>query len=65
MNTVVSLDPLVSEFETEEQEKKYDAFFRSKVQRSIQDTTPNVSHDQAMLLVHQELRRRKEERATH
>ena len=65
MNTVVSLDPLVSEFDTEEQEKKYDAFFRNKVQRSIQDTTPNVSHDQAMLLVQQELKRRKEERATH
>ena len=65
MNTTVLLDPLVSEFETEEQEKKYDAFFRSKVQRSIQDTTPNVSHDQAMLLVRQELKRRKEERATH
>ena len=65
MNTTVLLDPLVSEFETEEQEKSYDAFFRNKVQQSIKDTIPNVSHDQAMLLVRQELKRRKEERATH
>lgn len=65
MNTTVLLDPLISEFDTEEQEKSYDAFFRNKVQQSIKDTTPNVSHDQAMLLVRQELKRRKEERATH
>lgn len=65
MNTAVLLDPLVSEFDTEEQAQSYDAFFRAKVQQSLSDTHPNLSHDQAIAMVHQELERRKNNRANH
>ena len=46
MNTVLS--PLVSEFETEEQEASYTAWLKAKVQASLDDTRPSVPHDQVM-----------------
>lgn len=46
MNTVLS--PLVSEFETEEQEASYTAWLKAKVQASLDDTRPDVPHDQVM-----------------
>ena len=42
MNTVLS--PLVSEFETEEQETSYDAWLKAKVQASLSDPRPNIPH---------------------
>lgn len=42
------LDPLVSEFETEEQAASYDRWFRAKVQAAIDDPRPSVPHDEAM-----------------
>ena len=42
------LDPLVSEFETEEQAASYDRWFRAKVQAAIDDPRPLVPHDEAM-----------------
>jgi hypothetical protein len=46
MNTVLS--PLVSEFETEEQEASYVAWLKAKVQASLGDPRPNIPHDQVM-----------------
>lgn len=46
MNTVLS--PLVSEFETEEQEASYIAWLKAKVQSSLDDPRPNIPHDQVM-----------------
>ena len=46
MNTVLS--PLVSEFETEEQEASYTAWLKAKVQASLDDPRPNIPHDQVM-----------------
>jgi len=46
MNTVLS--PLVSEFETEEQEASYVAWLKAKVQASLDDPRPNIPHDQVM-----------------
>lgn len=46
MNTVLS--PLVSEFETEEQEASYIAWLKAKVQASLDDPRPNIPHDQVM-----------------
>jgi hypothetical protein len=42
------LDPIVSEFETEEQAEEYDRWFRAKVQRSIDNPGRLTPHDQVM-----------------
>lgn len=42
------LSPLVSEFESEEQAARYDAWLRAKVQASVDDPRPNVPHDEVM-----------------
>ena len=42
------LSPIVSEFESEEQAASYDAWFRKKIQDSLDDDRPNVPHDQVM-----------------
>lgn len=42
------LDPRVSEFETQEQADSYDRWFRQKVQASLDDTRPDIPHDEAM-----------------
>ena len=46
MSTVLS--PLVSEFETEEQEASYTAWLKAKVQSSLDDPRPNIPHDEVM-----------------
>lgn len=48
MNTATTLDPRVSEFETQEQADSYDQWFRAKVQEAIDDPRPGVPHDQVM-----------------
>jgi hypothetical protein len=40
--------PLVSEFESEAQETSYTAWLNAKVQASLNDPRPSVSHDQVM-----------------
>ena len=42
------LNPIVSEFETEEQAAHYDRWFRAKVQASLDDPRPTIPHDQVM-----------------
>ena len=46
MNAV--LDPLVSEFETQEQADSYDRWFRSKVQEALDDARPAITHDEVV-----------------
>lgn len=46
MNAVLS--PMVSEFETVEQETGYDRWFRARVAASLADEQPVVPHDQVM-----------------
>lgn len=46
MTTVLS--PLVSEFETQEQEASYVAWIKAKVQASLDDPRPTIPHDQVM-----------------
>ena len=43
-----TLSPLVSEFETEEQEASYTAWLKAKVEASLKDPRPNIPHDQVM-----------------
>lgn len=42
------LDPIVSEFETQEQADQYDRWFRAKVQRSLDNPGQGLPHDQVM-----------------
>ena len=46
MNDV--LDPLVSEFKTDEAAANYDRWLRAKVQAAIDSKLPLVPHDQVM-----------------
>jgi hypothetical protein len=41
-------DPIVSEFDSPEEEAAYDAWFRKKVEASLADKRPPVPHDEAM-----------------
>lgn len=38
--------PIVSEFETEEQEANYTAWLRAKVEASLADPRPAIPHDE-------------------
>lgn len=42
------LDPIVSEFATDEAADSHDAWVRTKVSASLDDHRPNVPHDEAM-----------------
>jgi hypothetical protein len=42
------LDPLISEFETEEQAASYDRWFRKRVQASLDDPGESIPHDEVM-----------------
>lgn len=44
----LSLSPVTSEFETEEQEASYDRWFRAQVQASLDDDQPCLAHDAVM-----------------
>lgn len=45
---MAKLDPIVSEFATTEEAEAYDAWFRAKVQESLDDPRPPIPHDQAV-----------------
>jgi hypothetical protein len=51
------LDPIVSEFETEDQAASYDRWFRAKVQAAIDEPGKLVPHDEAMARVRETIRR--------
>lgn len=55
----IPLSPIASEFETEEQAASYDRWFRAKVQASIDDPRPSISHDEVMAEVERMLEERR------
>ena len=55
--------PIVSEFETEEQETHYDQWFRAKVEESLRSEKPRLPHDAAMAKVQAMLEERRKDRA--
>jgi hypothetical protein len=59
------LSPIVSEFETEEQEANYDLWFRAKVQEALHSESPRLPHDAAMAKVQTMLEDRRKARANH
>jgi len=42
------LDPLISEFETQEQADSYDRWFREQIRESLEDPRPSIPHDDVM-----------------
>jgi hypothetical protein len=46
MNAVLS--PLVSEFETEDQQASHAAWLNAKIQACLSDARPNIPHDQVI-----------------
>ena len=46
-----ALSPIVSEFDTVEQEASYDQWFRAKVEEALRSKKPRLSHDAAMAKV--------------
>ena len=42
------LDPIVSEFESDEDEAAYDAWFRAQVEAALASTAPRIPHEQVM-----------------
>lgn len=57
------LSPIVSEFETVEQEASYDQWFRAKVEEALQSEKPRLPHDAAMAKVQAMLEERRQTRA--
>lgn len=51
------LDPIISEFETEEQAEEYDRWFRAKVEAAMNDTRPGIPHDEAMARIDAAIKR--------
>jgi hypothetical protein len=60
----VPLSPIVSEFESEEQEASYDLWFRAKVAEALRSKKPLLPHDAAMTKVQAALEERRSSRAT-
>ena len=59
----VVFSPIVSEFETEEQEASYDLWFRAKVEEALHSEKPRLPHDAAMTKVAAMLEERRQTRA--
>ncbi|WP_110650639.1 stability determinant [Salinicola peritrichatus] len=57
------LDPIVSEFETQEQADSYDRWFRAKVQEALESDKPRLPHDEAMARVDRLIAERKRQHA--
>ena len=42
------LDPLISEFETQEEADAYDKWFREKIEEALKDDRPGIPHEDVM-----------------
>jgi hypothetical protein len=51
------LDPIISEFETQEEADAYDKWFRAKVQHALDNPGRLIPHDEAMAMVRETIRK--------
>lgn len=58
-----ALSPIVSEFETKEQETSYDQWFRAKVEEALHSEKPRLAHDAAVAKIQAMLEERRKARA--
>ena len=56
------LFPIVSHFDTEEEEASHDQWFRAKVEEAMRSGKPRLPHDAAMIKVQALLDERRKER---
>jgi len=63
MNATALLDPLISEFETEQEAESYDRWFRAKVHEAIHSPHPRIPHDEAMASIERIVAERRKARA--
>ena len=45
------LDPIVSEFDTEEEAEAYDKWFRAQVEAALKEKGPGIPHEEVMARV--------------
>jgi hypothetical protein len=45
---MAKLDPIISEFETQEDAEAYDKWFREQVEAALKEKGPGVPHDEVM-----------------
>lgn len=45
---MAKLDPIVSEFESDEAAEAYDVWFRAQVQEGLDSNEPGIPHEQVM-----------------
>ena len=50
-----TLDPIVSEFETQEHSNAYDIWFKTKVQEAMDSKKPRIPHDEVVKLMQERL----------
>ena len=53
---MAKLDPIVSEFETEEAAEAHDAWFRAQVEEALAETGPDIPHATVMARVRKSIR---------
>jgi len=61
----VPLSPIVSLFDTEQQEASHDQWFRAKVEEALHSEKPRLPHDAAMAKMQTMLEERRKARANH
>jgi hypothetical protein len=59
-----ALSPIVSEFDTQEQEANYTLWLKAKVQASLDDSRPKIPHDKVMASAQALLNSKKKARVT-
>jgi len=57
------LDPLIYEFDTEEEAASYDRWFRAKVQEALDDPSPDIPHDEVRARIEAAVERQRKSRA--
>ena len=45
---MATIDPIISEFDTDEDAEAYDKWFREQVEEALAETGPGIRHEQVM-----------------
>jgi hypothetical protein len=53
---MAKLDPIVSEFESDEAAEAYDVWFRAQVQAALDSDEPDIPHEEVMARVRKTIR---------
>jgi predicted esterase len=53
---MAKLDPIVSEFESDEAAEAYDKWFRAQVEAALAESGPDIPHEQVMARVRKSIK---------